>query len=111
MKGDLGTLRIYSVDHQGKVSGFLMVHKEMAAYPVKGYWNERTRKLTFHTCGPIPASAVMGFSGYLFKDKFRIPGVMGSVTHTIAGSYVAFADVGGSAQQHEFGWYGQIGLR
>jgi hypothetical protein len=109
LRGDPGTLRIAEVDKRGGVSGYLMIHREMAAYPIRGRWEERTKKIVFHTFGPIDASTSIVFSGYMINDKFRMPGLAAvEPVCTLVGTFVAFSKSGGQAKRHEFGWYGQL---
>ena len=79
---------------------------------ITGFWNEATRTVTFfrEPPGATPNyGAVQVYTGYLFQNP-RVPVGSENVTLTLAGSFVALAGSGGTAQRTVYGWYAQISL-
>jgi hypothetical protein len=114
MNGTQGTLSITSVDTSGLVTGNLNFGPNPAAagYAILGRWDEAGKRLNFHTVRsvlPPGAGRDLAFTGYLFKDAMRMPGLPGDVAYTLAGHYLDFSDTG-SPDQHDFGWYAQLGV-
>ena len=114
MNGTQGTLTIDSVDAPGLVTGTLTSGPHPGdSYPIIGRWDEAGKRLVFHTAATdfplLPGNFSMAFTGYLFRDSMRMPGLTGGVVYTLVGHYLAFSDAG-TTDQHEFGWYAQIGL-
>ena len=96
--GSLGKLTITSVDTQGNLSASF----DGAEHAIGGFWDEAAQKITFHD--------VLGqqvYTGFLFRDTFRMPGITGSTVFTLAGH---FTDFTASADKPIFGWYAQIGV-
>ena len=113
MNGKQGTLTIDSVDTPGSVTGTLR-DGFGDSYPIIGRWDEAAKRLAFHTVStgigaPSPLNINLAFTGYLFRDTMRMPGLVGDIIYTLAGRYLAFSDAG-TTDQHEFGWYAQISL-
>lgn len=117
MNGTQGTLTINGVDTQGLVTGVLRSGKHAADdNPIIGRWDEARKRLVFHAVSsgvapPNPSTEMFttAFTGYLFRDEMRMPGLAGDVVYTLVGNYLAFSDAG-TTDRHEFGWYAQIGL-
>jgi hypothetical protein len=114
MNGTQGTLTINSVDAPGLVTGALTYGRGAGdTYPIIGRWDEAGKRLVFHTATtnlpPLTELFSLAFTGYLFRDAMRMPGLRGDVVYTLVGHYLAFSDAG-TTDQHEFGWYAQIGL-
>ncbi len=104
--GSVGQLTITSVDTAGNVRGTLF------GALISGFWNEVSQKLTFISAVPSPpnpAQEASVYTGYLFADQFRIPGIKGGTVFTLAG-YVAVFQAAVSAERPTFGWYAQIGV-
>jgi|SRR5262249_7071207 len=103
--GVVGPFQITSVDVTGNVSGTLQ------GKPIVGLWNEMLQKLSFFwafndpgTLGPEKL-----YTGFLFTDSFRMPGIKGGTVFTLAGYFTAFNIPPGSIDRPTFGWYAQIG--
>jgi hypothetical protein len=72
-----------------------------------GYWDEITHKLNF--CLP---NQIQLFTGFLFEDQFRMPGIIGGTVFTLAGQFTGMGDINSvDVDRPIFGWYAQIGLR
>jgi hypothetical protein len=110
--GNAGTLIIDAVDLHGNLTdlngnstGALRL---LGGLPspgeIRGFWDEASQKLTFLTIGG-PGDA---YTGFLFQDQFRMPGITGSVVFTLAGYFESFQK--GTADRPVFGWYAQIGV-
>jgi hypothetical protein len=99
--GSLGELVIQSVDTTGNLTGSLVIGSGKAT-TVSGFWDEISQKIAFE-------AGLGGYTGCLFQDQFRMPGLTGSVVFTLAGSFVV-AGVGNTPAQLAFGWYAQIGV-
>jgi hypothetical protein len=102
--GTVDHLTITGVDVAGNVSGTLF------AAPISGFWNEVLQKLTFIW----PSPEILGqpeklYTGFLFTDQFRMPGIKGGTVFTLAGYFTAFATGTDSVDRSTFGWYAQIG--
>lgn len=105
--GTVTQLNITSVDAAGNVKGTLL------AVPFIGLWNEVLQKLTFiWTVGSGPAAPEVDrvYTGFLFTDQFRMPGLKGGTVFTLAGYFAAFQTGSTSADRPIFGWYAQIGV-
>ena len=79
--------------------------------PASGFWDEISQKLMF--VEKISGAGILqqpsrAYTGFLFGDQFRMPGLSGSVVFTLAGSFEIFQDTGGTADRPVFGWYAQI---
>ena len=105
--GTVSQLAITNVDTAGNVSGIL------AGAQIAGFWNELSQKLTFHWTQTPPGGGIAPqklYTGFLFKDSFRVPGIRGGTVFTLAG-YVAIAGIQPQTLDRLiFGWYAQIGL-
>jgi hypothetical protein len=99
--GVLGTLAISSVDPQGKVQGQLTFGGSSTA--ILGLWDEISAKLKFTASD---SGGVTAYTGYMWADQFRMPGITGGSVLTLAGHYETS---NGSADKFAFGWYAQIG--
>jgi hypothetical protein len=100
--GTLGQLTITNVDPAGNMSGTLQVGALTGS--IVGFWDEISARLTF------VRGANIAYSGFLLQqDRFRMPGIQGSVVSTLTGYFVAFPTAGGTADRPVFGWYAQIG--
>lgn len=93
--GSLGKLTIASVDTQGNLTGSFNV----AANAINGFWDEAAQKISFSV-------GQQAYTGFLFQDTFRMPGIAGSTVFALAGH---FTDFTASADKPIFGWYAQIG--
>jgi len=103
--GTVDQLTIINVDVAGSVSGTLF------GAPISGFWNEASQKLTF--VSPTPENLAQGeklYTGFLFTDQFRMPGVRGGTVFTLAGYFTAFGTGTASVDRPTFGWYAQIGV-
>jgi hypothetical protein len=100
--GAVSQIAITNVDAAGNVSG------KLAGQPLNGFWNELSQKLTFFwTDTPGAITGLQKFyTGFLFKDSFRMPGIQGGTVFTLAG-YVVGGQV--SVDRQILGWYAQIG--
>jgi hypothetical protein len=102
--GSVTTLTITSVDSAGNVTGFL------AAAPISGFWNETLQKLTFFRSAAIESGEGRAYTGFLFADQFRMPGLKGGTVFTLAGYVASFALASTSPERPIFGWYAQVGV-
>jgi len=100
INGTLAQINIESVDSAGNLTGTLKFSTETTG--VSGFWDELSQKVTFFL-----ADQSQAYTGFLFQDRFRMPGLTGSVVFTLAGTYQDFAN--GSTDRLAFGWYAQIG--
>ncbi len=91
--GFASTLRITSVDDLGNVQGSVFDNL------LTGYWDEESRTLTFLRIpnGAYPATFQV-YVGHMFQNQD------GGFNFSLAGSFVAFAGTGATAQRAEFGW-------
>jgi hypothetical protein len=79
--------------------------------PLVGVWNATAQQLTFAWLrDPAEPATVQLFTGYLWKQAGGLQGV-GTVTYTLAGSFVAVAAPGASPPRTTYGWYAQTGVR
>ena len=99
MSGTLNQLNIAFVDPAGNMSGALLT--PTASTAISGFWDELSQKLSFASV------AQQSFEGFLFQDRFRMPGLSGASVFTLVGSFQDFG--GGSSDRLAFGWYAQIG--
>jgi hypothetical protein len=109
VNGQRGSLVVTSVDAAGVVAGTINLSAPVGALGISGIWDEITQKLTF---GPPPTIGLgFVFTAFLFRDQFRVPGIVGGSVFTLAGSFTG--EISGAAinpDQPVFGWYAQIGL-
>ena len=110
--GNQGTLLIGAVDPHGKLvdsSGNFSSALRIPGGPpgpgeIRGFWDEGSQKLTFMTIDGPPDA----YTGFLFQDSFRMPGITGGVGYTLTGYFESFRK--GTADRPLFGWYAQIGV-
>lgn len=93
--GTVDQLQINGVDVNGNVAGTL------AALQITGFWDEITQRLMF-------TDGISAYSGFMFSDQNRMPGIIGGNVLTLAGCYTSS---GAAADQYTFGWYAQIGMQ
>ena len=107
--GSLGQLVVTSADAAGNFAGTLTLNG--VSSPASGFWDEISQKLMFVetiTSAGVLLKPSRAYTGFLFRDQFRMPGLTGSVVFTLAGSFEIFQDTGGTADRPVFGWYAQI---
>ena len=95
--GSLHPLQINAVDVSGNVTGTLNGGR------IVGFWDEISQRLGFTTYVQTGV-----YTGFLFSDQNRMPGVAGGSVFTLVGVYyggMVLAD----ADRFAFGWYAQIG--
>ena len=101
--GALGQLAITGVDPAGTVTGTLTASGGTAS-TIAGFWDENSQKLSI-------AVGYQAFTGFMFEDQYRMPGITGAVVFTLAGFVEEFTSTGGAgAGRAVFGWYAQIGV-
>lgn len=105
--GAVGQLVIASVDPLGHLAGSLNPGTGLPAGPIVGFWNEAGQEVRFTFGGGF---SIQIFTGFLFKDQLRMPGIGGSIVFTLVGYFEALQGAGGTPQRSLFGWYGQIGV-
>jgi hypothetical protein len=106
VNGNLGTLSINAVDPHGNLTSPSNIFFPGGGVPVQGFWDEGSQRLTFTA---VEAEARFGdaYTGFLFQDTFRMPGITGSVVFTLSGYVESFTK--GTTDRAVFGWYAQIG--
>jgi hypothetical protein len=72
--------------------------------PVSGLWDEVSQKISFVVNN---GGVFQSYTGFLFQDKFRMPGITRTTVFTLAGHFV---DISSSANRPIFGWYAQISI-
>jgi hypothetical protein len=102
--GNQAQLTIVAVDADGRLRGELFIAAVGPPFEVQGFWDEGSQKLTFITVSED------AYTGFLFQDQFRMPGLTGSVVYTLSGYFESFSTGEGSADRPVFGWYAQIGV-
>lgn len=100
LNGRVLQLIVSAVDALGNMSGSLAI--AAVNTPVSGFWDEVAQKLSFSL-----AVNPQSFTGFLFQDQFRMPGLTGSTVFTLVGSFQDFTVTSGD--RLVFGWYAQIG--
>ncbi|MBV8364445.1 MAG: hypothetical protein JO033_01095 [Acidobacteriaceae bacterium] len=106
--GVLGTLSIAKADTAGNVFGTLSSSGfKTPSVAVLGFWDELTAKLTFMASGAVSANNTRTYTGFLFPDKHRMPGIEGGSVSTLVGFYEDFTSA--TTDRIAFGWYAQIG--
>jgi hypothetical protein len=97
VNGAQGTLRIREIDELGRVSGSLFDD------PIRGWWSERARRLTF-VREPTDAGGAseQGFQGYAWDEP---AGSDAPRTYHLAGSFETFGGGGGAKDRQSFGWF------
>ena len=93
---------ISGVDGLGNVTG-----TAISGGPVTGIWDDAAQRLMF--INQLSMGVFQVYTGFLFKDQLRMPGVAGSVVFTLVGTFQQF---GGNpfGNFFESGWYAQIGV-
>ncbi|MFY9883986.1 MAG: hypothetical protein WAL67_02610 [Candidatus Cybelea sp.] len=106
--GTVGQLVITSVDGLGNVTGSLTSgFAGIKSVSIAGIWDEVAQRLMLVVNTLL--SGAQTYTGFLFKDSLRMPGVTGSVVFTLVGSFQVFS-LPATTDQFEFGWYAQIGV-
>jgi hypothetical protein len=107
--GTLGELVIAGVDGQGNVTGTLTSgFAGIKSASIGGTWDEAAQRLILVVNTLLTGAQT--YTGFLFKDSLRMPGITGSVVFTLVGSFQVFSSPPGTADQFEFGWYAQVGV-
>jgi hypothetical protein len=91
-------LTITGVDPSGVVTGSFP-----GGIAISGFWDENSARITF-------ADRAQVYTGFLFQDQFRMPGITGAVVFTLTGFIETPSPAGGSAARSVYGWYAQIGV-
>jgi hypothetical protein len=106
--GTVGQLAITGVDGQGNVTGTLTSgFAGIKSASIAGIWDEAAQRLMLVVNTLL--SGAQTYTGFLFKDSLRMPGITGSVVFTLVGSFQVFSPPA-TTDQFEFGWYAQIGV-
>jgi len=102
--GIRGDLWIQSVDISGNLAGtWSLLGGD--SYTILGYWDEVAQKLLFFAHNSV-------YTGFLFQDGSRMPGLTGSIVFTLVGYFInssASPGISASPDRHSFGWLAQIG--
>lgn len=108
--GTLGQLVIAGVDPAGNVTGNIDIPGVMT-FPIMGFWSEASQRIVFSLLSlSVSGPLNVAYTGFLFRDQLRMPGITGSIVFTLVGCFEAFQGSGGTPQKFLFGWYAQIGV-
>ena len=94
--GHSGALNVTSLDGTGKITG-TMVFGTLVRQ-IQGFWSASRCQVTFLQASSL-VLAVPGEMQFYTGYAYNYQGLK-----RLAGSFVAFAGTGGSAERHTFGW-------
>lgn len=93
-----GSLKIDSVDTQGRVAGSANNHT------LEGYWDDQAHKLVFTSMNPSNPSIIQIFTGYLHSYA-----IVDVVRYRLAGSVETITRDGTGIERSVDGWIAEIG--